>query len=291
MIRPFVLSCLWIVLLAVPGSFASAQNNKNNKNNAQERKDDQRVQNAREDVNEIEKRLQADLKELKSADGELRKLHEKIVDAKKEVDAVRKKTEQDVAYKLRINETIEEQKKAQAAYDEASKPLIESMKTNPKYSELAKRADAAEKTLKELNARTDVDDTTRQHLQSQSSKELADWRYNVKNFLDTAPELKAQREKLAAVQAKLADSRHHLKLQVDAHADVRNAEKKYDKAKQDEDKAKTAFASKKQKVMADQSKLAAEKAQLSKAMYQDKQNNNNNKNNKNNNKNNNKGKR
>ncbi len=281
MFRSLLLSLASIGIFVSSGSDSSAQN----KNNPQERKDDRKVASAREDVNEIEKRLQGNMKELKAADAELRKLHDKIVDAKKEVDAVRKKTEQDVAYKLRINETIEEQKKAVAAYEEASKPLVAAMRTNPKYSALAQRVDAAEKALKDLNARTDVDDTTRQHLQSQSSKDLADWRYNVKSYLDSAPELRTQRDKLLAVQAKLADSRHQLKLQVDAHADVRNAEKKYDKAKQDEEKAKTAFASKRQKVLSDQSKLVAERGQLAKAMAQDKQNNNNNNNkNKNNNK-------
>jgi hypothetical protein len=272
---PIVFSLLFVFVSSVAES--ADKNNKNN-NNAQERRDDQRIASAREDLNDIEKKLQADIKQANAADGELKKLHEKVVAAKKELDAVRDKTEKDVAHKLKLSETTEAQRKAFQDFDEASKPVIAAMKSDPKYVSVAQKADAAEKLLKELAARTDLDDTSRQHMQSQASKDLADWRYNLKIYLDNAESLKPYRDKLAVVQAKLTDIRTQVKMQTENHGDVRKAEKLWDAAKASQAKADLELQTLRRKIAADNAKLVSERSQLAKAIAQDKQNNNSNKN-------------
>ncbi len=258
----------------------------NNKNNSQEKKDDQKVQANRQDVNELEKKLQNDAKAIKAAEAEVQKLQSVLTDAKTNLDKVTKQTEEWIVKNLGIPEAIEAQRKAQTAYDEAAKPLIESMRTNPKYAALAQRVEAASKTLKELATRTDLDAAAKQQLQSAANKEIADWRYAQTNFLDTSPELKNPRETLVTAQKRLSELRSQMKKQLDNHPDVRNAEKKWSKAKEDREKAAAKVAEQYKKAALNKNKLIAERAALSKSIMQDKANDN-----KNNNRNNNKKKR
>jgi hypothetical protein len=271
----------WILVsLLSANSVLVAQNNKNN---AQEKKDDQKIQENRQDVNEMEKKLQNDAKAIKAAEAETQKYHSMLTDAKSNLDKVTKQTEEWIVKNLGIPEAIEAQRKAQTAYDEAAKPVIDSMRTNPKYSALAQRVEAASKTLKELSTRTDLDAAAKQQLQSAANKEIADWRYAQTNFLDASSELKTPRETLLAAQKRLSELRSQMKKQLDNHPDVRNAEKKWSKAKEDREKAAARVAELYKKAAVDKNKLIAERAQLSKSIMQDKANdqkkNNNKKNN------------
>lgn len=251
----------------------------NNKNSSQEKKDDQKIQANRQDVNELEKKLQNDAKAIKAAESEVHKLQSLLTDAKNNLDKVSKQTEEWIVKNLGIPEAIEAQRKAQTAYDEAAKPLIESMRTNPKYAALAQRVEAASKTLKELATRTDLDAAAKQQLLSAANKEIADWRYAQTNFLDTSSELKNPRETLVTAQKRLSELRSQMKKQLDNHPDVRNAEKKWSKAKEDREKAAAKVAEQYKKAALNKNKLIAERAALSKSIMQDKANDNKNKNN------------
>jgi hypothetical protein len=285
---PFSVSLIGLILVSLlsANSVLAAQNNKNN---AQEKKDDQKIQENRQDVNEMEKKLQNDAKAIKAAEAETQKYQSMLTDAKTNLDKVTKQTEEWIVKNLGIPEAIEAQRKAQTAYDEAAKPIIDSMRTNPKYAALAQRVEAATKTLKELSTRTDLDAAAKQQLQSAANKEIADWRYAQTNFLDASSELKTPRETLLAAQKRLSELRSQMKKQLDNHPDVRNAEKKWSKAKEDREKAASKVAELYKKAAIDKNKLIAERAQLSKSIMQDKANDqkkNNNKKNNNNNKNN-----
>ena len=268
---------------------AAAPKGKNN-NSAQEKKDDARVQSARQDVSTAEKKIQADAKELKTADAEMKKSLEALSSAKKAADETEKRLERWIIQNLGIPEATEAQRTLQTEYDAATKPLLEAMKTNPKYMPAIERAEKANALLKSLATDNQLDNATRQQKQSEASKDMADWRFTMNAYLESASELKYPREKLVAAQKKLADLRAQMKKQLELHPDLKTAEKKVSQAKAEHEKVELKVATLRRKAVADQSKLGAERAQLTKAAMQDKQNdskNNNNKNNNNKNKNNN----
>jgi hypothetical protein len=275
-----------VCLSLISQSYADA--NKKNNNAQQERRDTQKVDAARQDVSEAEKKFKADAKELDGAAAEVRKAQVNLTEAKKNLDAVNPQTERTLGDKLGIPAAVEEQRKAQLAYEQYSKPLIASMRTNPKYAALAQRAEAAEKSLKELAANSELDIAAKQSLQSAASKELSDWRYAIDNFLSASTDIKPHKDRLTAAQTKLTELRSQMKKQFDNHPDPRKAEKQYTQAKADKDKAEKQLAALQQKLGNERNKIAAEKAQLSKAIMQDKKNDQNNRNNKNNNNKNNK---
>jgi hypothetical protein len=255
---------------------ACAAQNSKNKNAAQEKKDDARVKNARQDVSSAQKKIDSVLKELAAAKKEAENSFEAIATAKKAMDDTSNRLERWISQNLGIPAAIEAQRTAQAAYDEAAKPMIAAMKANPKYLPLVERADKADKFLKSLPTNTVLDETTRRQQESAALKELADLRSTVSSYLESLPELKYPREKLVAAQTKLAELRGQLKKQLELHPDLMSAEKKWSQSKVLHEKNKGRLATLGRNLAAEQSKLAAERAQLSKATMQDKQNDNKN---------------
>ena len=148
------------------------------------------------------------------------------------------------------------------------------MKVNPKYMPAIERAEKAALVLKSLGSDTQTNEATRKQMHSQATQDLADWRYTMDAFFDSASELKVPRQKLEAAQKKLSELRSQLKNQLELHPDLKSADKKWDQAKLAHDKDLQQLASIKRKAAADQSKLVAERAQLAKAAMQDKQNDN-----------------
>ena len=263
-------------------SLASAAQKGKNNNSSQERKDDARVQNERQDVSAAEKKLQADVKEVRAAETEAKKAMDAVATAKKAMDETSGRLSRWISQNLGIPEAEEAQRTAQAAYDEATKPLIASMKSNPKYMPAIEKAEKASALLKTLATDTSIDESIRKSQQSQAAKEMSDWRSTMNAYLESASELKYPREKLVAAQTKLAELRSQMKKQLDVHPDLKAAEKKWTQAKEAYAKDVERVAAMRRKGAADQSKLMAEKAQLTKATMQDKQNDNKNKNNNNN---------
>jgi sugar diacid utilization regulator len=265
-------------------STSSSAAQKGNNNSAQEKKDAARIQAAKKDLNEAQKKMQNALKDVREAEAGAKKSFEAIATAKKSMDETTGRLERWISQNLGIPEAIESQRSLQAAYDEATKPLIAAMKTNPKYMPLVERASKAEALLKSLASNTELDSATRKQQQAAAAKEMADLRATVTTYLDSLSELKYPKEKLVAAQSKLAELRLQLKKQLEAHPDVLAARKKWEKAKDDHDKDAQKFASAKRKAAADDSKIAAERAQVAKANMLDKKNDaNNNKNKKKNN--------
>jgi len=280
----FILSTVSIAGILFSSPSWAAQKNKSNA--AQEKKDDARVNDAKQDVNEAQKKIQGDLKEIKAAEVEERKSFEGMAAAKKAMDDTSKALENWISKNLRIPEAIEEQRSLQTAYDEATKPLIAAMKTNPKFMPLVERAANADKLLKSLPTNPELDEATRRQQHSAATKELADLRVTVSSHLDSLSELKYPKEKLVAAQTKLAELRLQLKKQLEMHPDLIAAEKKWNQSKESHGKDSQRVATLKRKATSNQSKLITEKSQLAKATMQDKQNDNkNNNSNKNKNKN------
>jgi hypothetical protein len=260
---------------------------KGNPNNAgQERKDDAKVQSERQDINEAEKKIQADLKELRAAELEAKKSAEAFTKASKAKNETIDNLERKLGEKLGLPKANEAQRAAQLAYDEASKKWLEAMKTNPKYMEAIEKAGRASATLKSLASTPNPDESIQKQQQTQAASDMAEWRSTLSSYLASISELNPVRDKLATAQKKLADLRTQLKQQVESHPELKASEKNRLQAKEETEKDEQKVATLRRKAASDQSKLLAEKSQLAKAIAQDKQNDNKN-NNKNDNKNNN----
>jgi hypothetical protein len=272
----FLLAITGVVILNSDG--LSAQKG-NASNAATERKDDAKVQNERQDINEAEKKIQASLKELHAAELEAKKSAEAFTNSSKAKNEVVERLEKSLGEKLGLPKASEAQRAAQLAYDEASKPWLEAMKQDPKYSSEIEKAGRAASTLKSIAAESQLDESFRKQ-QAQAAIDMAQWRSTVSSYLASVSELNPAREKLAAAQNKLVDLRSRLKQQVESHPDLKASERERIQAKEANEKDELRVATLRRKVASEQGKLLVEKSQLTKAIAQDKQNDgkNNNKN-------------
>jgi len=274
------------VAIAFLSSNAVAVQKGNASNAARERKDNAKVQNERQDINEAEKKIQADLKELRATEAESKKSAAAFADSSKAKNETIDRLEKTLGEKLGIPRANEAQRVAQLAYDEASKPLLEAMKTNPKYMPAIEKAGQASVVLKSLATEPQQNESLRKQQQTQAASDMAEWRSTLSSYLASISELNPTREKVASSQKKVAELRAQLKQQVDSHPDLKASEKERLQAKDVNEKDEQKVATLRRKAASDQSKLMAEKSQLAKAIAQDKQNDGQNKN-QNNNKNNN----
>lgn len=275
----FLLS-LAAVLPLSSGGLAAQKGNAANA--GRERKDDAKVQSERQDINEAEKKIQASLKELRAAELEAKKSSEAFTTSSKAKNETINRLENTLGEKLGLPKANETQRTLQLAYDEATKPWLEAMKKDPKYSSAIEKAGRAAAILKSIAVESQPDESMREK-QSQAAIDMAQWRSTVSSYLASVSELNPAREKLAAAQNKLADLRSRLKQQVESHPDLRASERERIQAKEASEKDEQKVASLRRKAASEQGKLLAEKSQLAKAIAQDKQNDGKNNNNKNNN--------
>ncbi len=250
----------------------------NASNAAKERKDDAKVQNERQDINEAEKKIQASLKELRAAELEAKKSAEAFTNSSKAKNEVVERLEKSLGEKLGLPKASEAQRAAQLAYDEASKPWLEAMKKDPQYLPAIDKATRAASILKSVAAESQPDDSLRQQ-QTQAASDMAEWRSTVSSYLSSISQLNPAREKLASAQSKLAGLRSQLKQQVESHPDLNASERKRIQAKEASEKDEQQVAMLRRRAASEQGKLLAEKSQLAKAIAQDKQNDGKNKNN------------
>jgi len=274
------------VAIALLSSDAVAVQKGNASNAGKERRDNAKVQNERQDINEAEEKIQADLKELRAAEAESKKSAEAFTNSSKAKNETIDRLEKTLGEKLGILMANEAQRVAQLAYDEASKPLLEAMKTNPKYMPAIEKAGQASVILKSLATEPQQDESLRKQQQTQAASNMAEWRNTLSSYLASISELNPAREKVASSQKKVAELRAQLKQLVDSHPDLKASEKERLQAKDANEKDEQKVATLRRKAASDQSKLMAEKTQLAKAIAQDKQNDGQNKNQNNNNNNN-----
>lgn len=251
-------------------------------NAVKERKDDAKVQNERQDINEAEKKIQASLKELRAAELEAKKSAEAFTTSSKAKSETTNRLEKTLGEKLGLPKANENQLAAQLAYDEATKPWLEAMKKDPQYSPAIEKAGRAAAILKSIASQSQPDESMREQ-QAQAAIDMAQWRSTLSAYLASISELNPAREKLASAQNKVADLRSRLKQQVESHQELKASEKERIQAKEASEKDEQRVASLRRKAASEQGKLLAEKSQLAKAIAQDKQNDGKNKNNKNNN--------
>ncbi len=145
----------------------------------------------------------------------------------------------------------------------------------------------ANASLLQLNQRSDLSAEEKRTQLDALSKRIKAPTDMKQTALDTVPALKPLKERLVTLQTKLDQQRDAVRKAVENSTEAREAERKWELAKKEHVTAQTKVEELKRQLISQQQKLVSEKAQLQRAMMQDKQNdqknnNNNNRNNKNN---------
>jgi hypothetical protein len=252
-------------MLALAWSATVVADNKPN-DKGQERRDNQRVNAARDDVEEAQKKLAEESREVREAVVELVKAQAAAAESAQEVAGTRTAVEQRHGERAGLDRALEAAGQAQAAYDAAAKPILTSLHATEKYQ-------AARKTADEARARSqaaaDYDPKVLEMVLAPTNMER-----DALTADSTAAKLKAALdERLGRVAA----ARTAVREAVENDSEVGKALGRLDRAKDAVDRAERKLADERAKALAAVRKLAQEQAQLRQAIANDKKNDGNNK--------------
>jgi len=268
----------------------AAQNkNKNNKNSAQEKRDDQRIKKEKEDVKEAQDKLKNDQKDLQEAQKALGDAEAKEKAARQKLDEVRKRIEAKAESGSGIDNALAAQEAAKKSYDAAAAPVLKSLKATPAYQAAAKKVADADARLKAIRADESLSAETKRKEISQASKDKLATNELEQTALESDSSANSARAKLADAQDRVNQIRAKIRHQIDSDPEIKSSLQAMRSAADATEVAGQKIQRIRDKIAADQAKLAREQQQVKQAEAADKANDN--KNQTNNKKPNNKGKR
>lgn len=140
-------------------SFALAQNNGNNRR--EEKRENERVRNAEQDVSHARKRISELQNELRSQLRKFDSVQDKVVQSKVELRDARDAAESELGAKLGIPECLANIKEKRKVYDELCKPVIDSLHESPEWRRLESEATSAKQSLASLREDVELSDEER----------------------------------------------------------------------------------------------------------------------------------
>ena len=254
-----------IAVLTLAMSAKSIADDKPN-NNGQERRDNQRVNAARDDVEEAQKKLVEESRDVREALAELVKAQDVAAVSAKEVAKTRAAAEQRHSERAGLDRAQEAAGTAQAAYDKVAKPILRTLHATEKYQAALKTADEARA---KSQAGADHDPNVLKTVLAPTNMEREALAADA-----TAAKLKASLDecfkRVAAAQTAVREA-------VERDSDVSQALERLGRAKGVVDQAERKLAGERAKALAAVRKLAQEQAQLRQAITNDKKNDDKNK--------------
>ena len=256
--------CLNLLLVAVAVSAASHSAKAHGP--AEERREAQRGQAARQDVAEAEKEQAAARQALQAAARSLAEAEKQQDAAADALRAVRERVEERLREKLGLNDAVGKHQEAERKFREAAEPVLDGLKSTAEYQAALREAEKARSLLKKLRgeAAGSSASATQEKLSllstTQRPAELE------KRALDANPPVAAARQAMLDLQTEVAALRAEIHAGVDGDSQVRAARDKVDSLTDVVDLKKAHLARKRQGLASAQAKLARARQGVDKAI-------------------------
>ena len=218
------------ILLTVGPSASAAQNNKNNNQN-DERRENEAVQKAQQDVNAAEKSLRDVEKSAKQAAEKVRDAERDQSKATGHLQKLRDDLEAKHADLLELTEAKRTLNTARAAYEKAGAPILKAVVESDKYKaavEAAKNADRRLATVRE-DQEGDASDRLKQMTELSKTKLVPG--QMEREALDAESSLSPQRTELKAAEATAAKAHEAVEKAVEKDPALKSAKDAFEKAK------------------------------------------------------------
>lgn len=276
MVRGALLGACLVLTLTLDWSSCFAQN-KNNRDLARERKDDQKIKDAKEDVKEAQDKLKDDQKALQDAQKAVAEAEAKEKTARQKLDEIRKRIESKAESGSGIDKALAAQEAARKTFDEAAAPVLKTLKGTPAYQAAAKKAAGADARLKTIRADESLSiEAKRRELVLASKDKLATSELE-QAALEADPSAKSARAKLADAQDRVNQIRAKIRNQIDSNPEIQSSLQAMRSAAEATEIAGQKMQRIRDKIAADNAKLTREQQQVKQAEAADKANDNKNK--------------
>jgi len=266
---------LWMFRLAlaaiwsISSGFSLAEDQKRSNRNADERRENQQVKNAKEDVEAAEKKLRSDQGLLAKAQTERGKIVAELKSLKQATDNLRDKLETQFGKALGWPQAHSEQQSAQEAYDKAAEPVLAKLKASPEYTAISQKLADAQAELEGLSTE-DGRQKIKQKI-AEAQKQLGDLQ---NRELLAVPAVKQAQQALLAAQKRLQEIRSKIDPQLQASDAWKAAEKNWQQTRQRLEQSEARILEMQRKLASDQAKLANERSELARAKQRDQQDSN-----------------
>lgn len=278
MVRIAFVCLVTLVMTSLFTSVSLAQNNKGK--SAQEKRDDQKVQNEKQDVKQAQGKLKDDQKELQDALKVVAEAEEKEKAARQKMDEARKRIGAKHEQSSGIGQALADQDAAQKKYDEAAAPVLKALKEKPEYQAAAQKVAEADARLKTIRADETLAADAKRKAITQASKDKLATSELEQTALEGDSSAKSARAKLADAQARVTDIRNKVRNLIDADQEIKSSRQAMRAAADATEVAGQKMQRIRDKVAADTAKLGREQQQVKQATAQDKANDNQKKNSK-----------
>lgn len=278
MFQPTRFSLLVVIALALVGtSEALAYAPKKGKtNSAQEKKDDAKVKQQTEEAQRVQKQLQDEMKNLNDAERKLAQAQAKLKSEGNEERSTRERVEQTQGRSLGIDKSLEQQSAAKKAYEEASEPILKTLKESAAYKSAKVRSEKGHEELKKIRSMEGLSFDDRKRMEAAATANALAMANVEKEALQADPKVMSLKEKYDDAAERVAQLRGRIKQMVDSDSAVKTAHQSTNKARESVEAEERHVAQLRQKVAATRAKLARETQDVAQAKAADKANDNKN---------------
>lgn len=263
--------CLWVGFgLLVSPTLADNKNNKGK--SAQEKRDDEKIKDAKEDVKVAQDKLKDDQKELQDAQKVLVEAEAKEKSARQKLDEIRKRIEAKAESGSGLDKALAAQDAAKKIFDEAAAPVLKTLKESPAYQAAVKKVADADARLKSIRANESLSTEAKRRELILASKDKLATNELEQAALEADSSAKAARAKLTDAQDRVNQIRAKIRNQIDADPEIKSSLQAMRSAAEATEVAGQKMQRIRDKIAADTAKLAREQQQVKQAELQDKLN-------------------
>jgi hypothetical protein len=266
-----------ILLSAVPVTVIAQGKPKPNNNQQDERRENQRVKQAQQALDEAQEKHKEAAREVTAASQKLTKVEAEKRQAIDKAQEVRRQLEQQQEVRLGLPGLLKEQEAAQKIFDAAAAPVLAALKASQAYATAVADAKAAHAELQaarrenpstSVGSDSDLSGLVRRTLKPAELEQAA---------LVANPAAQGARGELAKVQERIQAAREKIRSAVERDAALRGALEDLKQRNAAADKAKAELARSRERLAAAAGKVSQEREQLARAAAADRRDDNKNK--------------
>ena len=270
---PSLRCILLVAILSVPVCASAAANGKQtNAQKADERREDEAVRKAQQDVKAAQQAETTAERTYKKVFDELKAAERQLVQAASQLQKVKEDLEEKHSATHGLNDARAASEQARRDYEQAGQPFLQKLAETPKYQQAVEAAKQADAKLARLRAEADSENRKKEMAEAARVKLVP--AQMQRETLDAEPSLNAQRAKVTAAEEAVAKTRKKIDQAIDKDSALRSAMEKIEKHKQEIAEARKTVAKEERDLASARQKLVREQQDLQQKILADKRDDN-----------------
>lgn len=273
---PAVATNILLVVVLIPSMVLAAPPNgkQTNAQKADERRENEAVRKAQQDVKDAQQAESAAERSAKQAIDALKAAERQLVQATSQLQKMREELEARHAVTSGLIAARATADEARKKYEAAGQPILQRLAENPRYRQAVEAATEADQRLTQLRNATDSDPEQRRKAMAEAARIKLIPGQLQREALDAEVSLKPERDRLAEAEAAVAKARRQADQAIDRDPALQAATNRIGSIQQDIAAARRNVAKEERQLMEARQKLAREQHELQQKIVADQKDDN-----------------